>query len=53
MPRRHDAVGDLVIVGAERLCALYHRAAQHLEIASTVIGDEAAILEGFRRLHDA
>ena len=54
MPRRHDAVGELVIVGAERLCALYHRAAQHLRgIASTVIGDEAAILEGFRRLHDA
>jgi len=53
MPRRHDAVGDLVIVGAERLCALYQRAAQHLAIASTVIGDEAAILEGFRRLHDA
>ena len=53
MSRRHGAVGDLVIVGAERLCALYHRTAQHLGVSSTVISDEIAILEGFRSLHDA
>jgi 2-dehydro-3-deoxygalactonokinase len=51
--RRHRPTADLVIVGAERLCALYQRAAQHLGLGSTVIGDEAATLEGFRSLHDA
>src|SRR6185436_5514620 len=53
MSRRYRPDGDLVIVGAERLCALYQRAAQHLAMGSTVIGDETAILEGFRSLHDA
>jgi 2-dehydro-3-deoxygalactonokinase len=53
MTGRHPVVGDLVIVGAERLAALYQRAAQHLALACTLIGDEAAILEGFRSLHDA
>jgi 2-dehydro-3-deoxygalactonokinase len=53
MSRRHGADGELVIVGAERLSSLYQRAAEHLAVASTVIGDEVAILEGFRSLHDA
>jgi 2-dehydro-3-deoxygalactonokinase len=53
MSRRHRPTGDLVIVGAERLCALYQRAAHHLALGSMVIGDEAAILKGFRSLHDA
>jgi 2-dehydro-3-deoxygalactonokinase len=53
MSRKHRATGELVIVGAERLCALYQRAAHRLAFTSTIIGDEAAILEGFRSLHDA
>jgi 2-dehydro-3-deoxygalactonokinase len=53
MTRRHHANGELVIVGAEGLSALYRQTADHLGIASMVIGDELAILEGFRSLHDA
>ena len=44
---------QLVIVGAERLAALYQRAAQRLDLSSRVIADEAAMLEGFRNLHGA
>jgi 2-dehydro-3-deoxygalactonokinase len=53
MSRQYRPRGDLVIVGAERLCALYQRAAQYLSLGSTIVGDEAATLEGFRSLHDA
>jgi 2-dehydro-3-deoxygalactonokinase len=52
MTRRYPPGGALVIVGAERLCALYERAARQLAIAATVIVDEAAMVAGFGRLHD-
>ena len=48
-----SASGPLVIVGAERLCALYAQAAQMLAIESAVLADETAMVEGFRSFADA
>jgi 2-dehydro-3-deoxygalactonokinase len=52
MTRRHGA-GPLVLVGAETLCARYAAAARQLGVATTVVGDEAATVEGFRSFGDA
>jgi 2-dehydro-3-deoxygalactonokinase len=48
MTRRHRAEGPLVVVGAERLAALYAAAAAHLGVPAAVVSDEDAIVEGFR-----
>jgi 2-keto-3-deoxy-galactonokinase len=43
----------VVVVGEERLAALYVRALAQRGIAAEVVAGEAAIVEGFRRLGDA
>jgi 2-dehydro-3-deoxygalactonokinase len=56
MTRRYrpdQDAGPLVIVGAERLGALYQRAARQLSIEATPIVDETATVEGFRSFHHA
>lgn len=52
MTRRHRADGPLIVVGAERLCALYVAAMQQLAISAEVVSDEAAIVEGFGGMND-
>ena len=42
----------IAIVGAERLAALYAAAARQLGVATSIVADEAAIIEGFGRMHD-
>ena len=55
MTRRYAApvTEPLVIVGAERLGALYEAAAHQLTVPTARVPDEAAIVEGFGRMHDA
>jgi 2-dehydro-3-deoxygalactonokinase len=48
MTRRRRAGGPLVVVGAERLCALYVTALRRLSIEAAVVSDEAAIVAGLR-----
>ena len=52
MTGKHGAAEPLVLVGAERLCALYAEAARQLSRAASVVLDEAAIVEGFRSMND-
>jgi 2-dehydro-3-deoxygalactonokinase len=53
MSSRYGADGSLVVVGAERLSALYQKAARSLSVEAAVVVDEAAVVEGFRSMHDA
>jgi 2-dehydro-3-deoxygalactonokinase len=59
MLRRYDkggqirATAPLVVVGAERLCALYAQAAQQLAVETLLLADELATVEGFRSFADA
>jgi 2-dehydro-3-deoxygalactonokinase len=52
MTRRYQTDSPLVVVGAERLAALYAKAAAALSISTTVLSDEDATVEGFRRISD-
>jgi 2-dehydro-3-deoxygalactonokinase len=53
MTRKYGAAEPLILVGAERLCGVYERAAEALSLAATTLDDESAIVEGFRRIRDA
>jgi len=53
MTGRYRVDAPLVIVGAERLAALYEQAARRLSIETVTIADEAATVEGFRSFRDA
>jgi 2-dehydro-3-deoxygalactonokinase len=48
MTRRYRPEGPLVLVGAERLAALYAAAAARLSMPVALVTDEDAIVEGFR-----
>jgi 2-dehydro-3-deoxygalactonokinase len=53
MTRRFAAASRdaIVLVGEERLSALYAAAARQLAVATSIVAGEAAIVEGFRRMH--
>lgn len=53
MTRRYAAAQPVVVVGEERLSALYAAALDQLTFAAEVIGAEAALVAGFARMHDA
>jgi 2-dehydro-3-deoxygalactonokinase len=52
MTSHHRPEDPLVVVGAERLTALYAKAAAALSISTIVISDEDATVEGFRAMSD-
>jgi 2-dehydro-3-deoxygalactonokinase len=52
MTRKHGAAASIVIVAAEQLGGLYGAAARQLGVAAELLADEAAFIEGVRRLND-
>jgi 2-dehydro-3-deoxygalactonokinase len=52
MTRRHPPAGPTIVVGEERLCALYANATRQLGVAAETVAGEAAFIEGLRRIHE-
>jgi 2-dehydro-3-deoxygalactonokinase len=50
MTRRHPPSGSTVVVGEERLCALYAAAMRQLGVTAEVVAGEDAFIEGLRRI---
>jgi 2-dehydro-3-deoxygalactonokinase len=51
MTRRYPPAGPTIVVGEERLCALYAAAMSQLGVAGETVAGETAFIEGARRIH--
>jgi 2-dehydro-3-deoxygalactonokinase len=52
MTRRYPPAGPTIVVGEERLGALYTAAMRQLGVDAETVAGEAAFIEGARRIHD-